>query len=68
MPKQKTRKSIIRRFKVTKTGKILRRRSGTRHLRVKKSSKQKRRLRNQVRVKSTYAKKLAKVMRIRKRK
>jgi large subunit ribosomal protein L35 len=66
MKKQKTRKSISRRFKITKTGKILRRRSGTRHLRVKKSRKQKRRLKNQVAVKKTYAKKLAKVIGIKK--
>lgn len=41
MGKMKTRKSITRRFKLTATGKILRRRSFSRHLRAKKSKGQK---------------------------
>lgn len=35
----KTRKSIIKRFKITKTGKILRRPTGQDHCRAKKSGK-----------------------------
>lgn len=35
----KTRKSIIKRFKITKTGKILRRATGLDHCRAKKSGK-----------------------------
>jgi len=35
----KTRKSIIKRFKITKTGKILRRPTGLNHYRSKKSGK-----------------------------
>lgn len=42
MPKQKTRKSAARRFKITPTGKVLRRASFGRHLRRKKSASQKR--------------------------
>ena len=38
--KQKTRKSVNKRFKVTKTGKVLFRGQGGRHLRRKKSKKQ----------------------------
>lgn len=38
--KQKTRKSISKRFKVTKTGKVIHRAQGMRHLRRKKSKKQ----------------------------
>jgi ribosomal protein L35 len=38
----KTRKSILKRFKFTKTGKILRRVCGQDHYRSKKSSKKKR--------------------------
>lgn len=34
--KAKTRKSIIKRFKITKTGKILRRLAGQNHFRAKK--------------------------------
>lgn len=35
--KAKTRKSAVKRFKVTKTGKVLHRQQGFRHLRSKKS-------------------------------
>jgi len=37
MPKLKTRKSISKRFKITKNGKILRRSTGLDHARSKKS-------------------------------
>lgn len=40
MPKQKTRKSIAKRFKVTKSGKVIHRAQGGRHLRRKKSKRQ----------------------------
>lgn len=40
---QKTKKSIAKRFKVTGTGKIMRRSPGHRHLLTAKSTKQKRR-------------------------
>ena len=42
--KAKTRKAVAKRFKVTGTGKILRRKQGGRHLLQKKSSKRKRSL------------------------
>jgi large subunit ribosomal protein L35 len=41
---QKTRKATAKRFKITGTGKILRRRQGKRHLLACKNSKRKRRL------------------------
>lgn len=44
MPKMKTNKSVASRFKVTGTGKLLRRRPGRRHKLTKKSSHQKRML------------------------
>lgn len=62
MPKQKTRKSITRRFRVTKKGKVLRRQSFRRHLSVKKSRKHKRRLGRVVETKKTYAKKVRKAL------
>jgi len=37
VPKQKTRKSVARRFKITKTGKVMRRAQNMRHLRRKKT-------------------------------
>jgi len=42
--KAKTRKAVAKRFKVTGTGKILRRKQGARHILQKKSSKRKRAL------------------------
>jgi large subunit ribosomal protein L35 len=60
MPKQKTRKSITKRFRVTKKGKVIRRQGFRRHLNVKKSSKRKRRLKKVLVTKKTYAKKLKK--------
>lgn len=42
--KAKTRKAVAKRFKVTGTGKILRRKQGKRHILQKKSSKRKRSL------------------------
>ncbi|TXI35958.1 MAG: 50S ribosomal protein L35 [Nitrosomonas sp.] len=45
MPKMKTRKAVAARFKVTATGKLLRRRPGKRHILTKKTAKRKRQLR-----------------------
>ena len=38
----KTKKALIKRFKITKTGKILRRLAGQNHYRAKKTGQQKR--------------------------
>lgn len=45
MPKMKTNKAAARRFKLTSTGKILRRQSGKRHIAEWKAPKVKRQLR-----------------------
>lgn len=45
MPKLKTKKSVQKRFKITKSGKVKRSRSGKRHILTKKSRKRKRNLR-----------------------
>jgi len=42
--KAKTRKSVAKRYKITGTGKILRRKPGKRHILTKKSRKRKRNL------------------------
>ena len=42
--KAKTRKSVAKRFKITGTGKILRRKQGKRHLLIRKNAKRKRNL------------------------
>jgi large subunit ribosomal protein L35 len=62
MPKMKSRKSALKRFKITKTGKIMRRRSFTGHLKVNKSSKRKRNLKHQVVLGGHYAKRLRKAL------
>ncbi len=43
--RRKTKKAATKRFKITGTGKILRRKPGLRHLAASKSSKRKRKLR-----------------------
>jgi len=58
--KQKTRKSLAKRFRITKTGKVLRRKAFKGHLNTKKSAKRKRRLGRTVQVKGKYAKKIIK--------
>ncbi|MBM3985415.1 MAG: 50S ribosomal protein L35 [Planctomycetes bacterium] len=45
MPKLKTRKSVAKRVKITKNGKVLRHRPGSRHLKVRKSASRRRGLR-----------------------
>ena len=68
MPKQKTRKSATKRFKVTGTGKITRRRSFARHLNTKKPRKKTRKAKKAVPVTGFYEKKLRKAMGLRKKK
>ena len=58
----KTRKSISKRFKITKTGKILRRPTGQDHFRAKKSGKKIRESRKWVRVSKPLAKKIKKLL------
>jgi large subunit ribosomal protein L35 len=55
---QKTRKSISKRFKVTGTGKVMRRSPNTRHLLSSKSRKQRRRANKSKRVDSGFEKKM----------
>jgi ribosomal protein L35 len=54
----KTRKSIIKRFKITKNGKMLRRKPGQDHYLAKKTGNQTRRARKWVPVSKPLAKKL----------
>ncbi|MFH1779217.1 MAG: 50S ribosomal protein L35 [Candidatus Omnitrophota bacterium] len=62
MPKLKTRKSIAKRFKFTKRGKILRRKAFKSHLLSKKSSKRKRSLRRPDLVSKTEREKIKRLM------
>lgn len=65
MPKQKTNKSVSKRFRITKNGVVLRGQSFTSHLRVRKSSKHKRALRGVTATKSSFAKRIIKATGVR---
>jgi len=56
--KHKTRKIVAKRFKITSTGKVLRRTPNMRHLRHKKSNNQLRKYRKYVEVTGVMAKKI----------
>lgn len=58
MIKQKTRKIVAKRFKVTSTGKIMRRTPNMRHLRRRKSKKAIRTYRKYIEVTGLLAKKI----------
>jgi len=60
--KKKTRKSIIKRFKITKTGKILRRPTGLDHNLAKKSSKRIRKSRKMIRLSPAEEKRIKKLL------
>jgi len=62
MPKFKPRKALIKRFKITKSGKVLRRPSGIDHYRAKKSGKQVRNSRKWVEVPPTEVKKIKRLL------
>jgi large subunit ribosomal protein L35 len=58
----KTRKSILKRFKITRRGKILRRPVGQDHYLAKKSGKKRRQKRKWVRLSKSEAKKIKKLL------
>lgn len=60
--KLKTRKSITKRFKITKTGKILRRPTGQDHFRMKKTGDKIRKSRKWVMVSKSETKKIKKLL------
>jgi len=62
MAKLKTRKSISKRFKFTRTGKVLRRATGQDHARMKKTGKQKRQKRKWVVLSKPETKKIKKAL------
>ncbi|MET3874288.1 large subunit ribosomal protein L35 [Puniceicoccus vermicola] len=59
---QKTKKSIAKRFKVTGTGRLMRRKAGKRHLLRKKSTKQRRAMRQDQSVSKGFQKRLEKAI------
>jgi len=58
----KTRKAILKRFKITKTGKVFRRPIGLDHYLAKKSGKKRRKSRKWVEVSKWEAKKIKKLV------
>lgn len=60
----KTRKSITKRFKITKNGKILRRPTGQNHFRAKKTGKEIRQRRKWVELHKSEVKKIKKLLSI----
>ena len=60
--KQKTRKGASKRFKITSTGKVLRRHQNARHLRRKKSKKAMRNYRTLVPVTGKMARKVKRML------
>jgi large subunit ribosomal protein L35 len=58
VPKQKTHKGAAKRFKLSGTGKVRRGHSGKTHILTKKSSKRKRKLRQQGEVSEAFAKQI----------
>ena len=55
MPKQKTHKGAAKRFKVTGTGKVMRRHSLANHIMTSKTTKRKRNLRKDAEVTGKFA-------------
>ncbi|PIV43198.1 MAG: 50S ribosomal protein L35 [Candidatus Nealsonbacteria bacterium CG_4_10_14_0_2_um_filter_40_15] len=64
MTKLKSRKSVTKRFRITKTGKILRRPSGLDHYRAKKSGKKVRESRKWVKVSKSETKAIKRILKI----
>lgn len=62
MPKMKTKKAVVAKFKVTGTGKLKRSRAGKRHLLTNKTSKRKRQLRRPALVDVTMLKTYKRLM------
>ena len=62
MAKQKTKKGVVKRMKLTKSGKVKRRHSFTSHLLVRRSTKRKRHLRSPVLCVGKFRKNMAKAL------
>ncbi|QQG43907.1 MAG: 50S ribosomal protein L35 [Candidatus Roizmanbacteria bacterium] len=62
MGKQRTRKAALKRFKITKNGKVLHRSHYIRHLRSKKGKSQLRRLKKMKTVEGVFKKKIKKMV------
>jgi large subunit ribosomal protein L35 len=64
MPKMKSNRAAKKRFKITATGKIARRRAGKSHILTKKNRKRKRRLRQSTLVHASDAKRMMRMVNV----
>lgn len=64
MPKQKTRKSIVKRVKVTARGKLLRHRAGAGHLKSRKTPSQLRRFRKGAQIPKAFSRQVKRMLNI----
>ena len=62
MPKLKTNKSVKKRFKITKSGKVKRNKQARRHLLTDKPTSRKRKLRKQVLAEKSEARRVKKLL------
>lgn len=62
MPKVKTKKAAQKRFKITKTGKVIRGRQYGRHLKAKKSQKRSRRHKEPAKLTGKFAKTIKRML------
>lgn len=62
MPKQKTKKSIVKRVKVTARGKLMRHKPGAGHLKSRKSPSQIRRFRSEAQVPKAFARQIKRML------
>lgn len=62
MTKQKTKKGVVKRMKLTKSGKVKRRKSFTSHLLVRRTRKRKRHLRSAVLCIGRFGKSMARAL------
>ncbi|MDP2741513.1 MAG: 50S ribosomal protein L35 [bacterium] len=60
----KTKKALLKRFKITKTGKILRRMSGQNHYRAKKTGERKRKGRKWIPLAKSEVKKIKRYLQV----
>ena len=62
MPKLKNKKAILKRFKITRAGKVLYRPAGINHFRARKSSQVKRRKKGWRELKGAFAKEIKRLV------
>ncbi len=62
MPKMKTKSAVAKRFRVSKTGKVISSRPGRGHMHAPKTAKQKRKLRERIVLTGTWARNIRRML------